>query len=397
MDATVERSFTAPPELSRLQRRALVVGVVASLVAVAGLLWDRAHFFQAYLVAFLFWLAVALGCFGLSMLHHLTRGAWGVMARRTFEAAARTLPLLLVLFLPLLLGLHDLYHWVEPGDDEILQRKAAYLNVPFWAARAALYFAVWILIAWRLTRLSRRQDESGDPALFRRMQAWSAVGFLALALTGTFAAIDWLMSLDPHWFSSLFGLWFLAGMALSGLTFAIVVAFWLAQREPMAGALQAHHFHDYGKLLLAFVMLWAYLSISQLLLIWGANLPEEIPFYLRRLGAGWELVSLALLLGHFAVPFLLLLSSDLKKRARTLVKVALWLLAVRWLDFYWHVAPTLQAQHGAAPHHLLTGLWLDLAAVLGMGGIWVWFFLSQLRQRPLLPLRDPFLAEALRP
>jgi hypothetical protein len=391
--------FAPPPELRRLQTPFLVAGVVGLLVAALGFVFDRPHFFQAWLVAWLLWLSIALGCLGLAMLHHLSRGAWGLMVRRPLEAGARTLPLLLVLFVPVLFGLHELYEWSHTEvvrADHILSQKEPYLNVPFFVARAAFYFVVWIALAWMLARLSRRQDESGDPALYRRMQAISAAGFLLLALTGSFAAIDWLMSLDPHWQSSLFGLWYFAGLGLSGLTFTVVVANWLRQREPLRGALRPQHFHDYGKLFFAFTMLWAYLSFSQFLLIWAGNLPEEIPFYLRRAHGGWGIVSAILLLGHFVLPFLVLLSADVKRRGATLVKVAVWMLAMRWLDYFWHVAPTLQALHDENGHgSVWAGLWIDLAAVVGLGGVWVWFYLRALADRPLLPVNDPFVAEVL--
>ena len=393
-------SFAPPPELRRLQAPFLIAGAVGLVVTALGFFVDRPHFFQSWLVAWLLWLSVALGCLGLAMLHQLSHGAWGLMIRRPLEAGARTLPLLLVLFLPILAGMHDLFEWSHTevvAADHLLQQKAPYLNVPFFIARAAFYFAVWIGLSWVLNRLSARQDETGDPALFRRMQGISAAGFLALALTGSFAAIDWLMSLDPHWQSSLFGLWFFAGLGLSGLTFSVVVANWLRQRAPMAGVLRPQHFHDYGKLFFAFTMLWAYLSFSQFLLIWAGNLPEEIPFYLRRIHGGWGIVSAVLVLGHFVLPFLVLLSADVKRRGATLVKVAVWMIFMRWLDYFWNVAPTLQAvRHGGGEHaSVWAGLWIDLAALVGIGGVFVWFYLRQLAGRPLLPVNDPHLTEAL--
>jgi hypothetical protein len=393
--------YAPPGSLRRLQGPALIVGVVGLALAGAGFLVDRAHFFQAWLVGWVFWLSVALGCLGLAMLHHMTGGAWGLMIRRPLEAAARTLPLLFVLFVPVIAGMHDLYHWTHEDvvrADRFLTAKAPYLNEPFFIGRAVAYFAIWLLFAWRLTALSRRQD-NGDPdlSLARRLRAWGAAGFLTLALTGSFASIDWLMSLDPHWFSSLYGLWFFAGMGLSGLTFIVLVAGWLSHRPPMEGVLRPRHFHDYGKLFFAFVMLWAYLSFSQYLLMWSGNLPEEIPFYLRRMHGVWAAASVVLLAGHFVLPFLVLLSADVKQRGRMLVKVAVWVLAMRWLDYYWNVAPTLQALHQGSGGHgwSWTGLWIDFAALAGIGGVWVWFFLSRLAQRPLLPLNDPYLREAL--
>jgi hypothetical protein len=265
--------------------------------------------------------------------------------------------------------------------------------------RAALYFAIWLLFAWQLDRLSRRQDEASDARTYQRLQAWSAAGFLILAITSSFAAIDWLMSLDPHWFSSLYGLWFFAGMGLSGLAFSIVVAGWLSRRDPMRAVFRPRHFHDYGKLFFAFVMLWAYLSFSQYLLMWAGNLPEEIPFYLRRVQGPWAVISVFLLFSHFVLPFLVLLSADVKQRGPLLVKVAIWMLAMRWLDYFWNVAPTLQALHaadggghGQSPWLMI---WIDLAAAVGLGGIFVWYFLRQLASRSLLPVGDPFLAEAV--
>jgi hypothetical protein len=391
--------FRPPRELDRLQGGALLAGVVGLVVALLGLLVDVGNFFQAYLVAFLFWLSIALGCFGLMMLHHLTRGAWGLAIRRSLEAATRTFPLLLVLFVPLLFGIHQLFHWSHEAlvaADPILRQKHPYLNVPWFIGRAAIYFAIWMVLAGRLNRLSAEQDRTGDPALFRRMQSWSAAGFLLLVVTISFAAMDWMMSLDPHWFSSLFGLWYLSGAALSGLTFVILVAGWLSNRPPMDVVLAPRLFHDYGKLLLAFVMLWAYLSFSQLLLIWGANLPEEIPFYLRRLQGPWMAVSIILLLAHFVLPFLVLLSSGLKRRKANLVQVAAVVLAMRWLDHYWNIAPTLQALQ-VVELRPLAGLWMDLAALVGVGGIWLWWYFRELARRSLLPVREPFLPEIVAP
>lgn len=402
MDTTTELdSGYAPPreDLGRLQSRALVVGVAGLLVAALGWLVDPSHFFQAYLVAFLFWLSVALGCFGLLLLHHMTGGAWGLMLRRVMEAASRTFPLLLVLFLPLLLGLHELFHWTHDeavAADPVLQHKSGYLGVPWFLARAALYFGVWLLVTYKITGMSLEQDRTGDPALFKRMQAWAAGGFLLVALTGSFASMDWMMSLDPHWFSSLFGLWYLTGAALSGLCVAILMAKWLADRPPMERVLAPRLFHDYGKLLLALVMLWAYLSFSQLMLIWGANLPEEIPFYIQRLRGPWLAASALLLLAHFVLPFLLLLSSSRKQRKAKLMQVAAMLLVMRWVDHYWNVVPTLQAARGEEAQ-VVAGLWVGLAAVAGVGGLWLWSFFRQLARHPLVPVQEPFLAEAIGP
>jgi len=395
-DITAER-FAAPADFARVQARALIVGLAGLVVATGGFFADRAHFFQSYLIAFLFWMMITLGCFGLLMLHHLTGGAWGLMVRRPLEAASRTFPLLALLFIPVILGLHDLYHWSDieaVAADPILQLKEPYLNARGFVARAVIYFVLWMVFAWRLSALSLEQDRQEDPALIRAMQRWAAPGFLMLALTMTLASVDWMMSLDPHWYSSLYGLWFFTGSGLSGLTFVILISHYLTERQPMADVFSKDHFHDYGKLLFAFVMLWGYLSFSQFLLIWSGNLPEEIPFYLRRFDGGWMAVSGLLLVGQFVLPFVLLLSADLKKRSAMLVKVAVLVLVMRWVDIVWNTAPTLKAVHGGE-HSMLAGLWIDLAALVGLGGIWVWWYMRELGKHPLLPVNDPFLREAL--
>ena len=398
MNATVtyRAADYAPPEsVSGLKGRALIAGIFGLAIGAAGYWFDPGQFFQGYLVAYVFWLTIALGCLGLLMLHHMSRGAWGIVIRRPMEAAASTVPVLALLFVPLIFGMHDLYEWTHEEvmqGDPILQWKLPYLNETRFLAFAAVYFVVWGLLAWKLRSMSIKQDHGQPGEYFRRLQGWSAIGFLALALTMTFASVDWLMTLDPHWFSSLFGLWFFAGSGLSGLAFVIVVASWLAKRQPMAPLFEVKHFHDYGKLLFAFVMLWAYLSFSQLLLIWSGNLPEEIPFYLARLEGDWMAWSVFLLLGQFVIPFVILLSATIKQRKRTLAKIALWLLAMRWLDYTWHVVPTLEHLHHQ-DGTLLPSIWIDLALVVGIGGIWLWWFLRTLEKQSLLPVHDPFLGE----
>ncbi len=385
-------SSYAPPEgLADLRRGALLVGGAALVLGVAGGIADPVRFFRAYLVAFVYWVSIALGCFGIAMLHHLSRCAWGLMIRRVLEAAARTLPLTALMFLPLLFGLRDLYHWARPEEvraDPLLRHQTVYLNVPFFAGRAALYFAVWWTFAYLLDRMSRRQDATGDPALSRRMQVVSAPGLALYCLTATFASIDWLMSLDSHWSSAIYGFYFVGGQALSGLAFVILVALYLARHRPMSEVFRPIHFHDYGKLLLTFVVLWAYFNASQLIIIWQGNLAEEIPWYQGRLLGAWRWVSLLLAILHFALPFFLLLSRDLKRDVGRLAGVALLLLVMRWVDVYWLAAPAFLPDH-VAIH------WLDLVLPIGLGGIWIGAFAGELLKRPLLPVNDPFLAEAL--
>ena len=386
-----DATYTPPASLDALRQRSLIVGVIGLVAAAAGAFFSPGQFFHAYLLAYLFWLAAALGGLALTMLQHLSGGGWGVVLRRTFEAAARTLPWMALLFVPLVFGLRDLYPWTDTAmvaEDPILREKALYLNTPFFLARAAACFAVWIGLALWLTRWSAEQDRTGDPALAVRMRNTSAIGMVLYFITMTVAAIDWAMSLEPHWFSTMYGFLFVIGQGLMGLSIAIVVARRLSREAPMSGVFNAGHFHDFGKLLFAFTMVWAYLSFSQFLIIWSANLPEEIPWYQHRTSHGWEYIGLALVAFHFAVPFIVLLSRRSKRNAAILAGMALWLILARFLDLFFMIGP--EAYTSGLGFH-----WLDVAAPVGLGGVWVALFLSNLKSRPLLPLRDAGLENAL--
>jgi len=385
------QAFAAPPDVARWQTRALVVGAVATVACLAGAFANPQQFFRSYLIAWLLWLGVCLGSLLLLMIHHLSGGGWGLMIRRVLEAATRTLPLLVLFFVPLALSLPSVYPWAKPGAaaaDELIAKKQAYLNAPFFITRSLLYFLVLGILIYLLNRWSRRQDETGDPTLFGRMKAASGAGMVIFILFGTFTAVDWVMSLDAHWYSSVFSLIFMTGQGLSALAFAIVVAHLLASRAPLAGLLGKKHFHDYGKLLLAFVMFWTYLAISQFIISWQANLPEEVIWFQHRLRGGWQWIGGLLIVLHFFFPFLLLLSRSLKKRTAALAGVALLLFAMRWVDLVWHVGPTYSPE-------VLRLHWLDVAAPIAVGGLWLAAFFRELRKRPLLPVNDPFMKEAL--
>jgi len=384
-------NWSAPAELGQLERRAWMVGGIGVVLSILGALLDLDQFLHSYLVAWLLWLGVAFGCFAVMVLHHLSRGGWGLMIRRVLEAAAKTIPLLGLLFIPVLLGLSSIYSWARPENvigNPMMEHKAAYLNAPFFIGRAVLYFALLGGLAWLLSSRSLRQDRTGDAKLFRHMQNISGPSLGLYVLVATFASVDWIMSLDPMWYSSLFGVYFVGGHGVSAFAFVIPVALWLSQREPMSKAFQQRHFHDYGKLLLAFTMLWAYFALSQLLIIWSANLAEEVTWYLERVYGGWKYLGILLGLVHFFVPFLLLLSRNLKRDAKRLTWVAVLLLVMRWVDLYWQVGPVFH-------HEGFTLHWLDLATVVGVGGIWFASFLRLLGKHPLLPVNDPYLEEAL--
>jgi hypothetical protein len=377
------------PELASLQRRGLIVGACALAPALLGGLLNRSAFFQAYLLGYLFWTGIGVGCLGLLMLHHLVGGRWGFAIQRLLEAGVRTLPLMALLFLPVLFGLQDLYPWARPevmATDTLLQFKQRYLNAPAFFGRAACYFLLWIGAGTILLMLSARQDQGIDTGrLTRRLQVWSGPGLVVYGFAVTFAAIDWAMSLEPHWYSTIYGVIFLVGQGLLALAFVTRVAICLANRPPLQSVLGAGQLHDLGNLLLAFVMLWAYIAFSQYLIIWSGNLPEENHWYLHRMDGGWGVLAVILIVFHFVVPFLLLLSRITKRRAKILGTVATGILVMRFVDLFWLIVPALHAE-GFHAH------WLDLVLPVGLGGLWLAMFAAGLRRRPLLAERDPRFA-----
>ena len=305
------------------------------------------------------------------------------------EAAARTLPVVTLFFVPIALaGLPALYPWARPevvAADPVLQAKRAYLNVPFFLARAVLYFAGWNAIVWLLARWSREQDVGGPQPLGaeRKFRLLSAPGLLAYGLFVTFASIDWVMSLDPHWYSTIFGVIFMGGQGLAAMALAILLLAWLQAHEPYRSTVTPAHFHDLGTLLFAFVMLWAYFAFSQFLIIWSGNLPEEITWYLDRMRGGWGAVAVALAVGQFVVPFLLLLSRDVKRSPRALAAIAAAVLAMRYVDLLWMIVPT-----GGERFH-----WLDLIVPAALLAFWSAALAAQLRRTMPLPVNDPYYAE----
>ena len=377
------------PDLEPLRRRAFIIGALALGACSIGVFVDRPEFFRSYLIAYMFWLAVPLGCLGIIMIHHLVGGTWGFVIQRPLESALRTFPAMALLFVPLCFGLSDLYVWVNPdvvAGDPLLQQKAVYLNLPFFIGRAVLYFAVWITVSQRLARWSEEQDHRSDGAtdrtLVERLQTLSGPGLVLYGLTVTFSSIDWVMSIEPKWYSSIYGMIFMVSYGLVALAFVVGVVYFLARREPLASVSAPWVFQDLGNLLLAFVMLWAYTSFSQFLIIWMENLTHEIPWYLHRLAGGWGVVAALLVALKFALPFFLLLSRWVKQKAQTLFAVVVLIAAMFLIETWWFIAPTFHPQ-GWTLH------WTTVLAPLGIGGIWFGIFLGKLRGRPLLPFRDP--------
>ena len=375
--------------LRQSRARAGIIGLIGVLALAAGAFTARDQFFRSYLWSYIFVLGITAGSLSWLMLQYLTGGAWGVVIRRPAEAAVRTFQLLALLFIPIALGTSSLYSWTQPTTDAtLLVKQARYLNVPFFLVRAAVFFAGWIFLSWFLNRWSAREDREGPVPANSRMAAISGPGLIFWAFSVTFMSIDWVMSLSPHWFSTMFGLLFVIGQGLSGMAFLVTVLVFLSNFRPMSEVLTPRHLHDLGKFLLATVMVWAYFAFSQFLIIWAGNLPEEIPWYVERLRGGWQYVALLLVFGHFALPFALLLSRDLKRNFKLLASIAVFILCMRVVDIYWMVTP--DSSKGS-----LSVSWLDLAGPLGLGGIWLAYFLIQLEKRPLMPLNEMELAEAL--
>ena len=376
------------PSLNQYQRSAMIVGGIGLVLALIGAAIDRTQFWQSYLFAYIFWLEVGLGCLGLLMLHHLVGGRWSALIRRMMEAGAMTLPWMALLFLPLLLGLTTLYPWTNAAhvqESELLQAKSAWLNVPFFIGRALLYLIIWAGLAFQLNRWSQAQDESGDPAWGIKMRRLSAVGILLYVLTATFAGFDWMMSLEPEWFSSIYGLLFIAGQGIAAIALAIIGLNLLAGVNA-DDAEWVKPRNDLGNLLLGFVMIWAYFSFSQFLIIWSANIPEEAVWYFHRTQGGWKEVTIVLIALHFVLPFLLLLARGLKRSARWLTALAIFIFLARLIDLFWQIMPAFYPD-GLHMH------WLDLALVCAIGGGWIWLFVWQWAGRPLVALHDPQLEQ----
>lgn len=389
----IEMIETTPPEVDQYRQRALIIGIVGLVLCGVGAIFDAPQFFRSYLLAFIFWIGIALGSFAILMVQHMSGGAWGLVIRRLLESATRTFPLLALLFIPIALGVVWIYPWAHPETlneevREIVHHKQLYLNIPFFLARAVFYFLVWIGVTYYLNKWSLEQDRTGVRYLTRKMQVLSGPGLLLYGFTVTFASIDWVMSLSPEWFSTIWGILFMGGQGLSAMAFMITALVLLSNRKPLSDVIAPSHLHDLGKLMLAFLMLWAYFSFSQFLIIWSGNIPEEAVWYTRRLHTGWRWIGLALVLVHFALPFVLLLSRDLKRNGRTLAIVAIAIIVMRYVDLIWLTGPEFHEGHFALS-------WMDLVMPFGVGGIWLAFFLYQLKTRPLVPIQDPYLEDAL--
>jgi hypothetical protein len=395
---TTEQTYATPPQLAdtlkKYQQIAAFVGLVFLVLTVSGYFFaGPQQFLRSYLVGMFFWFGMGMGCLVWLMIHFVSGGAWGMMIRRILEAGTRTLYVMWLCFLPLIILAPKLYVWADPAhaNDKIVQLKHLYLNYPFFIVRWLIYGVVWLGLTFLLNKWSRLEDETKSWKYSSALEKLSGPGIVAYFFTMTFCGVDYLMSLDVTWASTIYGFLVAAGQALSAMSLAVAVLILLGKYAPMDHAITSKHLHDLGKLMLALVMFWAYLSFSQYLIIYSANLPQEISWYVRRLNGGWQWVGLTLLLFHFALPFALLLSQTLKKNPKTIASIAIFIICIRVVDVFWLVEPNFVDVN----HPVFTISWLDFTAPIGFGGLWLAMFFRTLPTRPLLPLGAPDLQKAL--
>ena len=370
--------FQVPADTARWQQRGLAVGAAGIIFCIVAAVLNLQNFLRGYLIAYMFWTGLSLGCMALLMVQYLTGGFWGLAIRRILEAGAKCLALMFFLFLPILFLRYHLYAWMS--DPSLTSENHWYLNQAAWIGRWLVYFAIWGALTLTLIRRGDRQDAPIEPGVLK-FQGLSGLGLVLYALTASFAAVDWVMSLDPHWGSTMYGFIFLVGQGLSALCFSIIMLTVLTRYSPYRDIIKPVQFHDIGKLTLAFVMVFAYFSFSQWLIIWSGNLPDEISWFLQRIHGGWGWVIISIILLHFALPFALLLSRERKRAGSRLIGLALLILVMRVVDIYWYTIPNFRDAS-------IFSVWY-LAAPIALGGLWVWAFFYFFRQRLLLPLYEP--------
>ncbi len=374
------------------------LGLVLLIASLIGLALDPRQAFFSYLVAFCYWCGLGFASLLLLMIFHATHARWVTIIRRPVEAMASTMPLFLLLVIPVLIGMKHLYSWVDPANAippftkealRLVEHKRAWLNSGFFIGRSIFYLVIASVFSQLLRGWSLRQDKEGGYALLERMRRTSAGGLPFIALSMTFASFDWMMSLNPTWYSTIFGVYFFAGSFWAALSLLAIITHLGRLENVFGGGMNVEHTASVGKLMLAFTAFWTYIAFSQLLLIWIAGLPEEIPFYVTRFNEGWRWVGVFLIIFHFFVPFGALLSRSLKRNPKQLGIVAAFILLVHYIDIFWLVTPTLHID-GFSMH------WTNFTAFLGIGLLAIAFGVSRLRGKLPVPVKDPYLSESLR-
>jgi len=378
-------------EMGRFGTGALIAGAVGLALSIAGYFMDVEQFYRSYLIAFAFWASIGLGGLFFTLLHHLVGAEWSIVLRRMGESLMITLPIMIIFFIPLIFGFHHIYEWSHTevvAQDHLLKEKAGYLNTNFFVIRTVIYFTIWFVFGRILYKFSLQQD-GGNHSQNDNMRRLSAPGMILFAITITLAAYDWLMSVQPHWYSTIYGLWYFAGMFLAILSFFVIFGLYLRKKEILSQTITVEHYHDIGKFLFAFTIFWAYISFSQFFLIWYANMPEETIFYLKRWEGAWMYASLFQIVGHLMIPFLVLIPRATKRNFTIMKVITIWILIVHWFDLYWNIMPNFSKPG------MIELSWMDATTMLGIGGMFLWWFWRQFSANALIPVSDPKLDASL--
>ncbi len=375
----------------KLGKQSLITGIIFLVISALGWFVNHEQFFHSYLVSFMFWVTLGLGGLFLTLIHFLTHSVWSVVVRRIPETIMKTLPWMALFFVPLIFGLHDLFHWTHAdavSHDAILQKKVGYLNTPFFLIRAVIYFVVWYGLARVIHKISLEQDQGNIGNIYHRLRRVAAPGMFLFAFTLTFAAFDWLMSLDAHWYSTIFGVYIFAGAYLTIVAFITLFLMFIQSRGVLKEEISIEHYHDLGKLMFAFTVFWAYIAGSQYFLIWYGNIPEETVWFLHRWEGSWKPMSLFLIFAHFAVPFLVLIFRASKRNKTVLLSMAILIIVMQFMDLYWIVMPTLH-------HHGVHFSWMDITTWLGIGGVFFYLFWKEFTSHPIVPVKDENLQKSI--
>ena len=387
---SIDKSFKINQNTA-IEKTAIIAGIVGVIISIAGFVVNRGYFFHSYLTAWGFSATIGVGGLFFVMLHHLVDATWSVVIRRIAENVMMALVMITPFFIPILFGLHDLYHWTHPdlvASDHILQGKAAYLNIPFYIIRTVIFIGAWLFLVWRLYKMSITQDSDGSVSWNAKLRKISAPGMLVFAVTLTFSSFDWYMSLNAHWYSTIFGVYIFGGAVISSLSFITLIAIYLREKGVLADIVTFEHFHDLGKLMFAFTVFWGYIAFAQYFLIWYGNIPEETIWFHTRWDGSWHFFSLVLVFGHFVLPFVLLISRGTKRNLKIMKFTAVWLLLMHWVDLFWVVMPSYTS-------NVWSSIWIDLGTMLTVGGFGYWYFWKKLSSQAVIPVNDPRLEASI--
>ncbi|MEP6847476.1 MAG: hypothetical protein ABI999_01380 [Acidobacteriota bacterium] len=400
--------FYAPDDIKRWRAIALGVGGLGLLFWAVGAFTNSEQALRSWLLGFIFWAGIGIGCLGVLILQYLTGGAWGVVSRRVLEAGARTLPIIVLLFIPLAVGVYTnkVYTWTLWGHGaqsehvaHLMQQRGWFMTPASWILRSILYFAFFGVITYFLTKWSKQQDSTSNPEDSAKFLGYSTMlsgpAMVFYAIIVSFCAVDWVMTLDPFFSSTIYGMLFIAGWGLSCFCFVVAVLAFLSDKAPLNRVLGKRHFHDLGKLMLALVMVWTYFNFVHFLIIWSANIPEETEWFLVRMKGGWGAVGLILIVFHFAFPFLVLLQQDFKRRAKWIASIAIFVLVFRLVDMFYLIGPNPRINLGGGEQGAFIVSWMDFIGPIAIGGLWLWWFMGELMKRPLVPVEDPFFENAI--